>query len=136
MFKPRRFVRRLIPRYSLRSLFIAITIASAFCYWLARPTLIAHRFMRAIAAGDYATAETLFLTTHTKESWVFPGPFGTDDQIRRTTISLFPLTLRDIVLRQRYIGIDVPYGKGQFDFDWQISAVATPWGIEIHYVMT
>ena len=47
-------------RFGLRSLAAAIVIAALGSYWLARPSILADRFVHAMEAGDYAVMERLF----------------------------------------------------------------------------
>ena len=67
---------------------------------------------------------------------VFPGGFGNADQIQNAIIRVDPLTLREVISRERRIFIDVPYGKGMAEFDWEISVLATPQGLKIVYYAT
>jgi hypothetical protein len=43
-------------RFSLRWLFLATVIVAACCYWLVLPTIVAERFVRAIASANYEYA--------------------------------------------------------------------------------
>ncbi|MCI0332409.1 MAG: hypothetical protein L0228_04205, partial [Planctomycetes bacterium] len=48
------------PRFSLRWLFLATALVAVLCYWLVYPTVVANRFVRSVAAKDYALADTCF----------------------------------------------------------------------------
>jgi len=47
-------------RFSLRAMLVVFTLAVAFCVWRDRPRRMANRFVDAIAARQYETAEDLF----------------------------------------------------------------------------
>jgi hypothetical protein len=47
-------------RFSIRWLLVLIAASATLCYVLfVRPTVVAHRFVNAVAAGDYETVESL-----------------------------------------------------------------------------
>jgi hypothetical protein len=62
-----------LKRYSLRAMFVVVTISAIALYWfVARPTVLANRFVSAIEARDYETAKSLLVD---KNVWVFEhGP--------------------------------------------------------------
>lgn len=48
------------PRFTLRTLLILTALAAAACYWfVARPTIVANRFVAAVNRGDYPAAQAL-----------------------------------------------------------------------------
>jgi hypothetical protein len=47
-------------RFSLRWLLLATAIVAACCYWLVLPTIIAKRFVRAVASANYVRADACF----------------------------------------------------------------------------
>jgi len=119
-------------RYSLRTLFVLMTVLCLAAYGLARPSILAHRFLRAVAAGEHELAESLFIRSE-KSVLVFPGKFGTDEQIRNSTILLTPLTLQQLFCFERHLSIDVPYGSGTYEMDAQLSVVVSVMGLSITY---
>lgn len=75
--------------------------------------------------GDYVAVERLFL-----EHGVLEAPqtrFGTEEQVRRATIKVAPLTWDDLFHRRRRIYVHVPYGEGALDGTFGIDA--TPSGL-------
>jgi hypothetical protein len=52
---------RIRTRFSLRMLLLKTAAAALACYWgIVRPTVTASKFARAVEAGDYLRAESLF----------------------------------------------------------------------------
>src|SRR5688572_15165436 len=50
---------RFHPRFTIRTLLILTALVAAACYcWIARPTIVAKRFMRAIDVQDFALADS------------------------------------------------------------------------------
>ena len=48
-----------LPRFSLRGLLILTVAVAGFCYWRDRPRQMAQRFVVAMKAEDYVTAEEM-----------------------------------------------------------------------------
>jgi hypothetical protein len=49
-------------RFSIRVLLLVIALAAAACYWwVARPTIVARRFERAVNGSDFRTAQLLWI---------------------------------------------------------------------------
>jgi hypothetical protein len=48
-------------RFSLRSLFIATTLAALACAWLVLPAVRARQFLRAMEQQDYVAADRMFI---------------------------------------------------------------------------
>lgn len=67
------------PRFSLRTLFLITTALAAFCcYWFVLPSFQARRFVSAVRASDFVTADACFRNTDDqmlaklhKEYWTF-----------------------------------------------------------------
>jgi VanZ family protein len=91
--------------YSLKTLFIAMTIVALACYWLMLPTMNAQRFVRAIHLHDYATAESLFAS----EDDAFPGSFKDYDHFVANA-QLASLTWDDLWKGERRVSIAINYG--------------------------
>jgi hypothetical protein len=49
----------ILPRFSIRTILVATAISAAGCWWVVRPTAVARRFVAAIAAQDFAAADSL-----------------------------------------------------------------------------
>jgi len=47
------------PRFSLRLLFVAVTLLAFAIFWYVRPAILADQFATALTKGDYTTAESL-----------------------------------------------------------------------------
>ena len=117
-------------QFSLRGLLVIVTGSALLSYWMARPTILAHQFKRAIAAQDYALAESLFVKDGQRLG-VFPSSFATDIQTQRSVLVLQPITFRQVIDRERRIGVYVPRGDEMMEFDWSIAIVARPQGLEV-----
>ena len=50
-------------RFSLRTLLILVTCAAVLCWWRDRPRQIADRFIGAVEAEQYETADSLFASS-------------------------------------------------------------------------
>jgi VanZ family protein len=92
-------------RFSLKTLFLLMTITAAACYWMMLPTMNAQSFMRAIQLHDYATAESLFAS----EDNAFPGGFKNYDHFD-AHVKLAPLTWGDLWKGERRISVTIDYG--------------------------
>jgi hypothetical protein len=127
--------RRLF-QFGSGTMFVLVAAAALVCYWLSRPTILANKFVAAMAAQDFAKAEGLFVKDTEGRPVGFPGGFGSADQIRKAAIRVDPLTLWQVISRERYIFVDVPYGGDVGEFDWQISIIATPQGLKARWWAT
>jgi VanZ family protein len=92
-------------QFSLRTIFVAMTLIAVACYFLVLPTMHAQRFVRAVANKDYAGAEQLF----TAGSDTFPGTFK-QHRILKQHVELAPLTWSDFRRGRRSIGVSIQYG--------------------------
>lgn len=123
---------RFQPRYSLRSLLIAAGLVALAVYWLTLPSRQAYELERAVRSQTNLDSIRLsgggkfeLLTDH-----------GTEDQIRRATVRIEPLTWRQFLGAERYVYVHIPYGVGMFEWDKDILIRATPRGLQIIYWMT
>jgi len=94
------------PRYSLKSLLVAMTITALVCYWMLLPTMNAQRFVRALQEKDYGTAESQFRS----EELAFPGTFKSYDRFVANAI-IAPLTWDDLWKGERRIKVAIDYGN-------------------------
>ncbi len=114
---------------SLRKLFLIVSLTGLGMYWVTKPTLLAKQFASAVALKDVATAEGLFVDN--SRLGVFPGEFATSDQFRRSKIKIHSPTFWDLISGRRRIQIDVPYGNGWAEMDWEIHIDVTRHGLII-----
>jgi hypothetical protein len=57
------------PRFSLRWILIFTGLVAALCYWwIARPTIVANRFIAAVNRRDFASAHALYVTPITSKN--------------------------------------------------------------------
>jgi VanZ family protein len=92
-------------QFSLRTVFVAMTVIAVVCYFLVLPTMHAQRFVRAVADRDYATAEQLF----TSGSDTIPGTFK-QHRVFKPHVDLAPMTWSDFWRGRRTIGVTIQYG--------------------------
>lgn len=92
-------------RYSLRALFLAITLASLGLYWFGLPSLHAHRFVTAINSRDYSAADRQFANG----SKAFPGRWIEHGHFEPRA-SLQPLTWQNLTRRERFVTVGISYG--------------------------
>jgi hypothetical protein len=101
------------PRFSLRSFFAFATLVALICAWCVLPSMAARQFVRALAEGDYQSADQMFLRADHRclEQW--------DDKhwSFQATGRLAPLTLGQLVRGQRLIQFNVNY----FAFDQTVN---------------
>jgi hypothetical protein len=98
------------PRFSIRTLLILTALAAASCYWwIARPTIVAERFVAALALDDQTTLESLWIDAEIEDfrlAYLY-GPIGKNS----LELTLAPRTWQDIWRGQRSIEL---VGKGGF----------------------
>jgi VanZ family protein len=87
------------PRYSLKTLFVAMTLVALTCYWMMLPTINAQRFVRAIQERDYAAADNLFID----ENRFFEAAQTTEALGNNPILS--PLTWRELWTGHRHISL-------------------------------
>lgn len=90
------------PRFSLRVLFLTMTLVAAGCYWLMLPTIAAQRFARAVASENYELADSFFLDPHDQflHSWNEKHwRFRADAKLEPWSIREFASGRRSVILR-------------------------------------
>jgi hypothetical protein len=101
------------PRLSLRMLLVLTALAAAACYWwVARPTIVAARFIAAFAAGDQMKLESLWTDSENEsfyQSYLHSLPVTLEKE--NVTLSLAPRSWQDILHGRRWIELR---GKGHF----------------------
>jgi hypothetical protein len=113
-------------RYSLRALFVFVTLVCLGVGWLALPTIRAQQFVAAIERKDYAAAERLFA----EQEDTFPGSFK-QHQHFEPRVSLKPLTWHDLVHRERNLYVAVTYGDGTGIAGCGVEVRSTASGLEV-----
>lgn len=94
-------------RFSLRLVFVIATLSALALYWLvARPTILANRFVAAITAHDYELAMSLLTS---KTVWVFDHGPGRTAVVDRIYTEVLPRDLTDIWKFRRRIIFRVAY---------------------------
>jgi hypothetical protein len=112
-------------RFSLRALFLLMTIVAALCLWLLMPSLNARRFLAALDSEDYHAADTFFrraddrfLADWSDKRWSF-----------RSSGQLLPLTFAQLWRNKRELRVETTY----FEFDQYFSVesilTATAFGL-------
>ena len=82
-------------RFSLRLAFVVTTLLAAALYWfVARPTILAHRFAAAVNKRDYETAKPLL-----PDFWLFSAQ--PDNSIDLVFVEVLPREWSDIWNSQR-----------------------------------
>lgn len=97
-------------RYSLRTLFGVVAMFAIGSYWLAMPTILAQKFLRAIEEEDYAQAATLFVPRDEQHPYRFPIGIKNDPAGRKPRVTLKPLTFDELTRGIRTIHATVPSG--------------------------
>jgi hypothetical protein len=94
-------------RFSLRLVFFSVTLVGVAIYWLvARPTILANRFVAAITARDYELATSLLTN---KTLWVFDHGPGRTAVVDRIYTEVLPREPADIWMCRRRIIFRVAY---------------------------
>jgi hypothetical protein len=94
-------------RFSLRLVFVVFTLSAATLYWcIARPTILANRFVAAITAHDYELAMSLLTG---KTLWVFDHGPGRTAVVDRIYTEVLPRESTDIWSCRRRIIFRVAY---------------------------
>lgn len=117
-------------RFSLRALFVLMTLVALASYWLVLPTLNAQRFIHSLQHKDYATADRLFFD----RSNSFPGSFKEHSHFETST-NMAPLTWSDILNGKRHINIAIDYGDGDGIVGCGVDVTAHRNGLELGLVM-
>jgi hypothetical protein len=118
-------------RFSLRTLLLLTALAAAACYWwVARPTIVANRFVAAINHGaTYDAADALFPKDEVTVSarhldWLFNlSKMGINAEPGELEMNayVFPRTWNDLIDGQRRVHVDV---KNVLETGWDY--IATP----------
>jgi hypothetical protein len=93
-------------RFSLRTVFVLVTMVAGACYWFMLPTIYARGFVDAVAAADYERADALFcnvddpfLCKLNQKHWRF-----------HARAQLKPSSFRAFIRGERRITLTVAYG--------------------------
>jgi hypothetical protein len=111
-------------RFSLRVMLIAIALVALVAYWLAMPTLNAQRFVAAINARDWPTADRLCVGGEK-----FPGDWPSTNVTFNPHASLGELTLAGLLHGERDIMVSIDYGDGKGIIGCGMTCQATRQGI-------
>jgi hypothetical protein len=114
-------------RFSLRAMFIAITVFAGFCYlWFVLPSVMANRLVSAINAADYVAADSLFAKSDSVSfAKTSDKTFGF-----RANASLLPWSLSDIRLGRRSIQVETDYMAFDEHLEETLCVVATSFGLK------
>ena len=118
-------------RFSLRLVFVSVTLVAVAIYWLvARPTILANRFVAAITERDYESAMSLLTN---KTLWVFDHGPGRTAVVDRIYTEVLPRESTDIWMCRRRIIFRVAYHDDTEDrhVEWteDTDIVARPIGL-------
>jgi hypothetical protein len=112
-------------RFSLRTLFLLMTIVAALCLWFLLPSLTAQRFLAALAAEDYQSADAnfrnaddRFLAEWSDKRWSF-----------RSNGELLPLTFDQLCSNKREMRVETTYFELDQYFSVETYLAATPFGL-------
>jgi len=93
-------------RFSLRFVFIIMTIVACLCYVLMLPTLNAQRFVAAVSAQDFEVADGCFRDPNDR----FFADWNEKYQRFQMRANLEPWSLGEFVRGKRMIRLSVAYG--------------------------
>lgn len=112
-------------RFSLRSLFVLMTVVAALCLWFLLPSLTARRFLVALNSEDYQSAdkffrnaEDRFLADGADKRWSF-----------RSSGELMPLTFDQLWRNKRDLRVEATYFEFDQYFSVETYVAATPFGL-------
>jgi hypothetical protein len=113
-------------RFSLRTLFLLMTCVAGLCLWFLLPTFNAKKFLKAIDAEDYASADRLFANPRDG----FLADWAANRWGLRATANLQPLTFTQLLHNRRELLVGLRYFA--FDQNLEVSAhiVAAPLGLQ------
>jgi hypothetical protein len=120
------FKNRLRLRYSLRFLWIAVTLASVLLVWVLLPTYYARRFVAAIQAKNYAAAESLCRD----QTDPFPGDWKRHKHFEPKA-GLAPISWGGLWNGRRQMFVVISYGDNDGIASCGVECRATRRGIEI-----
>jgi hypothetical protein len=116
--------------FSLKTLFVLMTLTAVACNWFMLPTIHAQRFIVALQRKDYATAESLFVS----ETNTFPGNYKNYDHFNPQA-SLAPLTWTDFWNGERRIGVGITFGNDGWLMDNGGDITARRRGLDIELMV-
>ena len=115
-------------RFTIRALLVIFAVITASCIWLSYPTRIATRYVNALKAKDFASANQLCIGEP-----IFPGEISY--KFFEPNASIRPLTLDDLWRGQRQIIIAVGYGNGGGIASYGVNCTATHRGVLVDPMM-
>ena len=105
-----------LPPFRLRSLLILTVLVAAACYWwIARPTILAQRFVAAVAAKDAASADGIIIGPYRKIVHSANDSYTVGEAIRRNFIAnakIVPRSWFDFVHCRRRIEVELASTTG------------------------
>ena len=113
-------------RYSLRAFLIVSALLPLAVYWLALPTLNAHRFAAAVNARNYPAAEALCVDS-TKR---FPGDWTKHSTFEPKAV-VGDLTWQNVRGGKRQLYVAIAYGDGHGLASCGLECTATRRGVEL-----
>ncbi|MCG8448466.1 MAG: hypothetical protein MI725_02660 [Pirellulales bacterium] len=93
-------------RFSLRFLLVAMVLSAGILYWVTLPSVTARRYVTAINAGDFATANRLCSGSESP----FPGE-NAKQEMFRPHAALLPLSLHNVLHGTRDLYVSVVAGN-------------------------
>ena len=114
------------PRFSLRALFVLMTFVAVFCTWLVIPTLTAKRFLGAIAAENYPSADEFFINADDR----FLSSWADKRWGFQLTGHLSPLTFGHLLRGHRQVRIAIAYFEFDQNMHSEMLVAATPLGLQ------
>jgi len=117
------------PRFRLRTLLIVMALVAAACYWqIARPTILAKRFVEVVNTGtNLAATDALFsrgevTLTDCVQDWsfdLFKMGYSPEQTMVDLTAYVLPRTWDDLVRGQRHVHVDA---KSALQTSWEYVA--------------
>lgn len=113
-------------RFSLRTVFVVMTIVALLCYWSVLPTINAQKFVQAIKSKEYSAAEGLFVSGSDR----FPGKYKSNtDYVAHAHLNA--VTWNDILHGRRRISGTIIYGAGEVTTSSGAAIVAERGGLRV-----
>jgi hypothetical protein len=115
------------PRFSLRTLFILVTLAAIICYWIARPSIGAARFVDSAKNLDFTTANDFM----DDNSYLFAGWSDRNFAIRANA-SMMPWRLSQVLYGERNAEVVIEYldVADRLQKSIVVRVTATPFGLK------
>src|SRR5262245_11202609 len=92
-------------RFSLRLLFVLMTVVAAVCLWFLLPSLNARRFLVALKSEDYQSADKLFSKTEDR----FLAEWAEKRWSFRSSGELMPFTFDQLWHNRRELRVETTY---------------------------